>query len=250
MNDPLLDELIGQQVSLALEGHEVEGLVAAVKSEHMVVRVPLTLPAAQYEGVIGAVALPDGREIRFDVGLHASFIEMELKIPLKAPDLPKQEPPASERRKFYRLACGLDVEVIEPVGYGPTGGQKGFGAEIVRTRGRSVNISGGGMLCKLDQPLMPGVYAIRLHLPNESLTLSAKVIRKPLASPVFTAMEFVGINEMDRSKIIRLIFNRMRHVKEKNQKIDVPSSSRRREEPTRHQLRREKYYSPPKIRYW
>lgn len=250
MDEPLLDDLVGQQVDLTLEGQAVRGLVAAVKSEYMAVRVPLNLPASQYEGVIGRLALPDGREVRFDVGHHAAFIEMELKIPLKAREQVREEAPAVERRKFYRLACELDVEVIEPVGYGPAGGQKGFGAEIIRTRGRSVNVSGGGLLCKLDQPLMPGVYAIRLHLPNETLTLSAKVIRKPLASPVFTAMEFVGINEMDRSKIIRLIFNRMRHVKEKTQKAEAPETARRRDEPTRHQIRREKYYMPPKIRYW
>ena len=250
MQGPLADDLAGQTVDLALEGQTIKGLVSNHKPDHLVVRVPLHLPASQYEGVVGKLALPDGREVRFDVGRHAAFIEMELQIPLNAREQPKEEQPADERRKFYRLACELEIEVIEPVGYGPVGGQKGFGTEIIRTRGRTVNISGGGLLAKLDQPLMPGIYAIRLHLPDESLTLSAKVIRKPLASPVFTAMEYVGINEMDRSKIIRLIFNRMRHVKDRVLKNETAANPRKRDGQTRHQQRREKYYSPPKTRYW
>lgn len=250
MDDPILEELTGETVSLSMEGQTTQAMVSSVRSDHLVVRVPLSFPATQYEGVIGKIALPDGRELRFDVGRHGSFIEMELKVPLTATQPVAEAAPAIERRKFYRLACELDLEIIEPISYGKAGGKKGFGSEIIRTRGRTINVSGGGLLCKLDQPLMPGVYAVRLHLPDETLSLSAKVIRKPLASPVFTAMEFAGINEMDRSKVIRLIFNRMRHVKDTVQKDRPKTSSWRREEPSRHQIRREKYYAPPKTRYW
>ncbi|MEB3198477.1 MAG: PilZ domain-containing protein [Candidatus Sericytochromatia bacterium] len=240
----------GERLALNLEGQEAVGEVVEMRGHNLVMRVPVRYAAQHYSGLIGRAALPDGRELRFDLGAVGHFVMLEVEIPLVAHTEPIEAAPPVERRKFYRLACELDLEVLESIGI--TGGavRKGFGAEIVKTRGRTVNLSGGGLMAALDQPLMPGLYTVRIHMPQESVTVSAKVLRKPLASPVFSAMEFVNIHELDRSKIIRMIFNRMRHVRDKSNKEPERIKTKRTEGPSRHAQRREKYYSPPKIRYW
>jgi c-di-GMP-binding flagellar brake protein YcgR len=237
----------GDALDVVLEGQVARSEVIAVDDTKLVVRVGIQQPALNHDGLIGRATLADGREIKFDLGKCGHYVALELTIPLSAKDQPQEEAPAIDRRRFFRLGMELDVDVIEAYSMG--NGGRSFGSEIIRTRGKTVNVSGGGLLCALDQPLMPGIYTVRIYLAGETLMATAKVIRKPLASPVLTAMEFVSIHEMDRSKLIRLIFNRMRNVKSLSAS-SPKEKPKKKEDVSRSQARREKYFSPPKIRYW
>lgn len=247
MHDPQLSIRAGDTIDLVLEGQVARGEVLEATPEKLVVRVSIRQPALTHEGLIGRATLGDGREIKFDLGKCGHYVALEVEIPLQQAQ-PQEEAPAVDRRRFFRLGMELDLDIIDAFSLGGSG--RTFGSEIVRARGKTVNVSGGGLLAAMDQPLLPGLYTMRLYLPGEAITVSAKVIRKPLASPVLTAIEFVGIHEMDRSKIIRLIFNKMRHVKATSANANAEKPHKKKDEPTRHQLRREKYFSPPKIRYW
>ncbi|MEB3329180.1 MAG: PilZ domain-containing protein [Candidatus Sericytochromatia bacterium] len=247
MGVPELPLQPGDTLDVVLEGQAARSEVISVDDDQLVVRVGIHQPALSHAGLIGRAQLADGREIKFDLGQCGRYVALELTIPLAAREQLLEEPPAIDRRRFFRLGMELDVDVIEAYGVGSGG--RSFGSEIIRTRGKSVNVSGGGMLCALDQPLMPGLYTVRIYLPGETVTATAKVIRKPLASPVLTAMEFVSIHEMDRSKLIRLIFNRMRNVKALNT-ASPKEKAKSKDAMSRSQARREKYFSPPRIRYW
>ncbi|MEB3221900.1 MAG: PilZ domain-containing protein [Candidatus Sericytochromatia bacterium] len=237
----------GDALDLVLEGQVAQGEVVSLDDEKLVVRVGISQPALSHEGLIGRATLADGREVKFDLGRCGQYVALEITIPLGGSQQPVEEAPSVDRRRFYRLGMELAVDVIESYTLGSGG--RSFGSEIVRTRGKTVNVSGGGLLCALEQPLLPGLYTVRVYLPGETLLATAKVIRKPLASPVLTAMEFVSIHEMDRSKLIRLIFNRMRNVKSLSA-TPPREKPKKKDDVSRSAARREKYFSPPKIRYW
>lgn len=242
--------LLGSSMVLTLDGQKVTGKIVEVHEERLVVRVAIHQPARGYQGVIGRAILPDGEVIKFDLGRQSHYSELLIDVPLPLGDEKPAPAPEQERRKFFRLAIELPVEVVENIG---------FSKEYVRTRGTTVNISGGGMLLDFDQPILPGVYKFRVHLPNETLTLAGRVIRKTMAAASISPVEFVDIHEVERSKLIRLIFNRMRNLKdpggeggegaEAGEAHEKHHATKNEEEP-RYWRRREKFYKPGKIRYW
>ncbi len=236
--------LLGSSMVLTLDGQKVTGKIVEVKEDRLLVRVAIHQPARGYQGVIGRAILPDGEVIKFDLGRQSHYSEMLIEVPLPADDDKPALAPDQERRKFFRLAIELPFEVVENIG---------FSKEYVKARGTTVNLSGGGMLLDFDQPVLPGVYKFRVHLPTETLTLAGRVIRKTMASASITPVEFVDIHEVERSKLIRLIFNRMRNLKdpggEEGGEGQKPAAGKNEDEP-RYWRRREKFYKPGKIRYW
>ena len=235
--------LIGTSLVLTLDGQKVTGKVVAVHPDRLVVKVPIQQPARGYQGVIGRAVLPDGDVVKFDLGRQAYYSEVVVEVPLATDENRVVAAPEQERRKFFRLAIELEVEVVENVG---------FTKEYVRARGTTINLSGGGMLCEFEQPLIPGIYKLRLHLPGETLTLAGRVIKKQGLAGGVTPIEYVDIHEVERSKLIRLIFNRMRSLKN-GEEGEPPAAehppAKEGDEP-RYWRRREKFYKPGKIRYW
>lgn len=239
---------IGSTLVLTVDGQKVTGRIVEVREDRLIVKVAIHQPAKGYTGVIGKAILPDGEVVKFDLGRQAHYSELIIEVPLPDEDDAPAPAPDQERRKFFRLAIELPVEVVENVG---------FSKEYVRTRGTTVNISGGGMLLDFDQPIIPGIYKFRLHLPNESLVLAGRVIRKPGMGGSVMPVEFIDIHEVERSKLIRLIFNRMRNLKspgeegeEGGEEGTKPAASGKGEDEPRYWRRREKFYKPGKIRYW
>ena len=161
---------------------------------------------------------------------------------------PADKPPADERRHFFRFAVDCPVEVVENIGHT---------REYVREAGNTLNLSGGGMLAEFASPLPPGSYRFRIHLPGDPMILPGRVIKKG-DGPVgrVAAIEFTELNEGQRSKLIRFIFNMMRNLKdsvprvEPNAEGEEGSHSRPREQVDRSKERRERFFKPSKIRYW
>lgn len=233
--------LIGTSMVLTLDGQKVSGKVVQVYADRLVVRVSIHQPARGYQGVMGKAILPDGKAVKFDIGRQAHFSEMVVDVPL--PTVEEQTAaPEQERRKFFRLGIELPVEVIENIG---------FSKEYVRSSGETVNLSGGGMLIDIDTNLLPGIYKFRLHMPTEELTLTGRVIRKPANMGAVIPVEWVDVHEMERSKLIRFIFQRMRNLKnpEAAEQEAATGEKPAKDEP-RYWRRREKHYKPNKIRYW
>lgn len=244
MSDP--SSLIGATMVLTLDGQKVTGKVVEAHEDRLLVRVAIHQPAKGYQGVIGKAIMPDGAVIKFDLGRQAHYSEILVEVPLPTADEAPAPAPEQERRKFFRLGIELPVEVVENVG---------FSKEYVRTRGETVNISGGGMLVDFHQPILPGVYKFRVHMPGEVLTLAGRVIRKPHSTSSVSPVEWVDIHEVERSKLIRLIFNRMRNLKDPGAEPGAegavaPKPSKGGEDEPRYWRRREKFYKPGKIRYW
>lgn len=238
---------IGASLVLTVDGQKVTGRIVEVREDRLIVKVAIHQPAKGYMGTIGKAILPDGEVVKFDLGRQAHYSELMIEVPLPDEDDAPAAAPDQERRKFFRLAIELQVEVVENIG---------FSKEYVRTRATTVNISGGGMMLDFDQPVIPGVYKFRIHLPHETLVLAGRVIRKPGMGGSVMPVEFVDIHEVERSKLIRLIFNRMRNLKEGGEGGEgggeegpKPAAAKGEDEP-RYWRRREKFYKPGKIRYW
>jgi hypothetical protein len=159
---------------------------------------------------------------------------------------PVVEKPADERRHFFRFAVNCPVDVVENVGHT---------RDYVREEGRTVNLSGGGMLAEFDKPLPPGTYRFRLQLPEEVMILTGRIIKKSENAGRVAPIEFVDLHESERSKLIRFIFNMMRSMqqtargfaKDEN-KVPDPKTEKPKEKA--YWRRREKYFKSTKIRYW
>lgn len=238
---------IGATMVLTLDGQKVTGKIVEAHPERLLVRVAIHQPAKGYQGIIGRAIMPDGGVIKFDMGRQSHYSELLIEVPLPTGEEAPAPAPEQERRKFFRLAIELPVEIVENVG---------FSKEYVRSRGETVNVSGGGMLVDFGQPMLPGVYKFRIHMPNETLTIAGRVIRKAMSSAAISPVEFVDIHEVERSKLIRLIFNRMRNIgeptegKEGQEGEEQPKATKASEDEPRYWRRREKFYKPGKIRYW
>ena len=234
--------LIGGTIVLTLDGQKVTGKIVEAHLDRLLVRVAIHQPARGYNGVIGRAILADGAIIKFDLGRQSHYSEMLIEVPLPDADDAPAPAPEEERRKFFRLGIDLPVEIVENVG---------FSKEYVRMSGETVNISGGGMLVDFGQPILPGIYKFRLHLPTGPLTLAGRVIRKAMTAGSIMPVEFVDIHEVERSKLIKLIFNRMRNItEEEGGEATEDHKPAKDEADPRYWRRREKFFKPGKIRYW
>lgn len=254
------DTLLGSSVTLVIDGQEVAGTVTSVSHSQMEVTVNIRQPARGYSGTQARVVMGDGDDILLDLGKHSFYTTMVVVVPMhgkRRPAAPLHVPSASreetdsapddgeetantalkpsERRRFFRLGIELEVDVLENVG---------ARKEYVRAQGRTLNLSGGGMLLTLDKILLAGVHHFRIHLPKETMLVLGRVIRNEKGLSSTTPVEFVDLHEADRSKLIRYIFKAMRNAKDDEEE---PGKS---EEAPRYWLRRQKYFAPQKPRYW
>lgn len=231
---------IGKPLALTLDGQRVTGRVVGVHPTKVEVAINVREPAKAYHGMTAKTVLPNGQEVLFDFGHASHFAQLVVEVPFERPDDAKASP-ADERRRFFRLGVNCPVEVIEDVGNG---------RDFRRASGQTMNLSGGGMLLSLDRGLLPGVYRFRVHLPEEVVELSGRVIRGKIANGL--PVEFVNLNEGLRSKLIRFIFTKLRELKEGAQTggAEASHAGSKRNEESRYWLRREKYYKPGRIRYW
>jgi hypothetical protein len=235
------EDLLGTSLVVSLDGQKVAGRVTAVHDSAIEITLSIRQPAKGYQGVLGATVLPDGEEVRFDLGRHGYYSSLVIEVPRrrdvrKALQGGEDEKPADERRKFYRLATECEVEALEEL---PNG------RDYVRARGRTLNISGGGMLVELNKPLLPGSYKFKLHLPHETLVVAGAVIRNKKQAALVMPVEFVDLHEVERSKLIRFIFQRMRNIRD-----DVDAKKTSSTDEPRYWRRREKYMKAPRPRYW
>lgn len=246
MQPPRAETWVGKTLSLSLDGRPATGRVEQVDAEGLVLSVSVNEPAP---GRRVSVELPDGT--RAGEGAEARVAALELTLPWPGslvparpaagahPDEEADDVPAEQKRQHYRLAIKLAVDLIEETSSGRY--------QVART-GVTHNLSGGGMLVEFNPALLPGEHAFRLHLGEESLIVRGRAIRRGAAKQAILPIEFVGLRELDRSKVIRFIFNKMRNVKEltasqkalqEAAKDDVPSYKRR----------LERFYAPPRVRY-
>jgi hypothetical protein len=167
------------------------------------------------------------------------------EAPEPPPPPKSSEPPKDDRRHYFRFAVDCDVDLVENVGHT---------REYVRAEGRTLNLSGGGMLAEFESPVPPGNYLFRLYLnTEEAMLLKGKVIKKGDGQSRVAAIEFIDLHEADRSKLIRFIFNMMRTLKQAARGLpaDEPKAEpKEKKEETRAKLRRERFFRPGKIRYW
>ncbi|MDB5097971.1 MAG: hypothetical protein JWM80_2392 [Cyanobacteria bacterium RYN_339] len=171
-------------------------------------------------------------------------VEADEEPPAPPPPKPT-EPVKDDRRHFFRFAVDCDVDLVENVGHT---------REYVRAEGRTLNLSGGGMLAEFEEPVPPGNYRFRLYLnEEEAMLLTGKVIKKGEGKSRVAAIEFVDLHEADRSKLIRFIFNMMRTLKQaaRGLPLDEPKGeAKEKKEEKGHNRRRERFFRPGKIRYW
>ncbi|HEY9724083.1 MAG TPA: PilZ domain-containing protein [Oscillatoriaceae cyanobacterium] len=229
------ESLIGTGLSLVIADQQVKGKVIEVLPNKLVVELAVRQPASDYYGELAQATLPDGRHIDFDLSRNAYFAHLVVEVPLPAPirearSSSGDSAASNERRRYFRLATDLDLEVIDGLS----------GREVVRATGRTLNLSGGGMLVQLTRPLATGLYRFRLHLPSESLILYGRILGK--GSVQTAAVEFVDLHEVERSKLIRFIFNKMRNIRE--------SLDKKKKDEPRYKRRRNRFFQPIKIRYW
>lgn len=235
------DSLLGTSLDVELDGQTVTGKVTAVHADRLEVSLRIQQTAKAYIGQTAKVTLDDGRVVTFDLGERSTFTRMVVEVPLPRPSRRDEpdEPEGDERRRYFRLGVNIDVEVLEELANGK---------DYVRTRGTTVNLSGGGMLVDLDRPMIAGVHTFRLHLPTETLVTEGRVVKLTKGPSTRTAVEFLHMPEADRSKVVRFIFKKMRNLKE-----GVEEEMKKKKETgelPRYWIRRLKYYQPPKIRYW
>ena len=155
--------------------------------------------------MVGSTVLPGGDPVSFDLGRHSFYSTLVIEVPRprqarKAETAGGEDVPASDRRTSFRLATECDVDVFESLSHG---------RDYLRARGKTLNVSGGGMMVELNKPLLPGTYKFRLHLPNEVLEVAGAVIRNKKQASLTMPVEFVDLHEVERSKLIRFIFQRM-----------------------------------------
>lgn len=240
------ESLLGTTVELEIEGQRMLGEVTALHRGMAEVTVRLRHPVRDYRGVEAFARLKGAAKFAFDLTDRATYATMVVEVPLPkalAEPASEDQPEGAERRRYYRLAVDCEVEVLE---------NAGSDREYVRASGRTVNLSGGGMLVQLDRVILAGVHMFRLHLPDETIETPGRIIpgHKGLSQQV--AIEFVDIAEALRSKVVRFVFQRMRGVKASVQAKKEKALLRRDPEADkpRYLIRREKFYQPPKIRYW
>lgn len=236
---------IGGVLVLNVDGHQVRGTIKALRPGALVVGVPVRQAAKGYNGLEAVARLPGGGDVSFDMGESATFTELELAIPVPGLAMALAEdkgdgPP--ERRHFYRLDVELEVAILEvPPGKRP----------IEVARGRTTNISGGGFLAELDRPMMPGVYHLWLALPGGAVECPGRLIAKGPVPSRTMAGEFMQIPEVERSRVIRFIFQRLRKGEEKPG--DPTGEGKREANPStenRSAKRRERFFKPSKPRFW
>ena len=228
------ESLLGSSVVLAVDGQKVTGKVTSVRSGAIEITLPVRQEADDLVGTDVRAELSDGTVIEATLErAYLANLVLELTLPSATP------PPDDERRKFFRLGIQLDVEVLEQLEY-----QKGILKEFVRATGHTLNLSGGGMLVELDRALPSGTYDFRVQMPHEPLTLKGRAIRKAGSA---TPIEFVGMAERDRARLIRFIFNRLRGFPDEPAGNTASSAE---DELPRHVLRRQRFFRPTKIRYW
>ncbi|MFN3428322.1 MAG: PilZ domain-containing protein [Candidatus Sericytochromatia bacterium] len=233
-------DLLDSTVIVAIDGQKVAGRVTGVHDTSLEITLTIRQPAKGYTGVVGSTTLPGGQEISFDLGRHSFYSTLVIEVPrprrAREAGAEAAEKPAAERRMYFRLPTECDVDVLETLGHG---------RDYMRARGKTINVSGGGMLVELNKPLLPGTYKFRVHLPHETLEVAGAVIRSKKQASLVMPVEFVDLHEVERSKLIRFIFNRMRNLRD-----DIEDKKSAPKEDPRYWRRREKYLKPPKPRYW
>lgn len=245
------DPLLGSAMTLVIDGQEVTGKVTSVSASQLEVTLNIRQPAKGYQGTQARVKLGDDDDVLLDLGKNGYYASLVVVVPITGKKLPALASSAaeseasgestatgplkaSERRRFFRLGIDLEIEVLENVGHRK---------EYVRARGRTLNLSGGGMLLQLDKILLAGVHHFRIHLPKETMVVMGRVIRNEKGLSSTTPVEFVDLGEADRSKLIRFIFKTMRGLKDDGEE-------KKPEDAPRYWLRRQKYFQPAKPRYW
>lgn len=236
---------IGTALVLNVDGHQVRGTIKALRPGAVVVGVPIRQAARGYQGLEAVARLPGGGDVAFDMGESATYTELELAIPVpglgQTADLPAEQGPP-ERRHFYRLDVQLELIVMEV---------KPGRRPIEVARGRTANLSGGGFLAHLDKPMFPGVYHFWLALPGGAVECAGRLISKGPVPNTTMAGEFGNIPEVERSRVIRFIFQRLRNAEEKPG--DPIAEARKEEGNSLHERsarRREKFFKPSKPRFW
>lgn len=242
------DSLIGTSVDIDLEGQRLTGEVTAVRGDVAEVTVRLRHPVRDHRGVSAQIRFKGQARYELDLTDRARYTTMVVELPLPEALVERDREEVedgADRRRHFRLGVECPVEVLE---------NAGSDREYVRSHGTTINISGGGMLIQLDRVILAGVHVFRVHMPEETLEVSGRIIpsRKGLSQKV--AVEFVELPEAVRSKVVRFVFQRMRGVKPAANGAEGEKKVRlRRDEDAdkpRYLIRREKYYQPPKIRYW
>lgn len=233
-------ELIGESLIIALDGQKVAGTITAVHDSTFEVTLQIRQPAKGYTGVMASTVLPDGVPVQFDMGRHSHYGTLVIEVP--RPRAARQaggeeEEKADDRRHFFRLSTECEVEAFETLGRS---------GEYLRARGKTLNMSGGGMLVELNKPLLPGTYKWRVYMPHETLEVAGAVIRSKKQASLVMPVEFVDLHEVERSKLIRFIFNRLRNIKED---VEGKKKSATGDEP-RYSRRHERFLKPTKPRHW
>jgi hypothetical protein len=125
-------------------------------------------------------------------------------------------PVSDEKRQYYRLMVKVGVEVYDD-----------SLARKPSVVGQTVNLSGGGMLLALPKPLRPRVYHFRVNVPGDRLDLKGMVLLRSGQAPGFVAVNFVGITEGLRGRIIRFIFAKLRSLRDDPAEGDVSAKDAR-----------------------
>jgi len=118
-----------------------------------------------------------------------------------------------QQRRFVRLPILLDV-LYAPVPEKPD-------EQPVWVKGRTADLSGGGMRLRVPEPLPVGTrLLLKFYLPWEKkpveMALQGRVVRtevtegrEPGEKLYFLGIEFVDIRRRDQDEIIRFIFRKM-----------------------------------------
>ncbi|MBC7104429.1 MAG: PilZ domain-containing protein [Firmicutes bacterium] len=118
-----------------------------------------------------------------------------------------------QQRRFVRLPILLEVL------YAPASDKPG--EQPVWARGRTADLSGGGMRLRVSEPLPAGTpLLLKFYLPWEKrpveMTLRGRVVRSEVTEGreagerlYFLGIEFVDIRRRDQDEIIRFIFRKM-----------------------------------------
>jgi len=123
---------------------------------------------------------------------------------------------SDEKRQYFRLMVKVGVEVYDD-----------SLARKPSVVGQTVNLSGGGMLLALPKPLRPRVYHFRVNVPGDRLDLKGMVLLRKGLTPGFVAVNFVGITEGLRGRIIRFIFAKLRSLRDDPAEGDVSAKDAR-----------------------
>ncbi len=235
--------LVGTPMVLSIDGQRVTGKVAAVHADHYEVTIPIHQPAKGYQSTAARAVLPSGQVVQFDLGANAFYARLTVHVPIPTGG---SAPAGDERRRFFRLGgFELPFEVIES---GP------HGRDVVRAHGVALNLSGGGMLAEFASPTLPGIYQFRVQMGADTLEVIGRVLRKGNSTTI-CPVEFVDIHEVDRTRVIRFIFNRVRALKNGAEpdgpigEMPEPAPSADDKDDVRAK-RRERFGKPNKFRYW